>query len=460
MTVNPTGSDQAHEPGAIAFVRLPDGATWCGSIGLASLEHAVPLSADTVMNVGSVAKQITSRLVLLASNEGKLKLDTAAIDLLPRTQIEDVTVLDLIRHRGGVRDAESMLSLAAMRDLDHYTSRDLLTLAYRQRGRATPQDVFLYSNTGYLLLAEILRNVYGQPLQDIAADRIFQPLGMASAVFKADSRTVILNAAGSYSDRPDGSWISEARSVALDGPGSLWCSINDLDRWLSFLRSEWVAHPEAELPYSDLVPYLPSDHHPYLYGPGLYANAKPDDPMVFHFGHEHGFSAAVHLAHSGIEMICMSNRADLPADRLASLLLKRPDRANDEIEGAVRRVLGSRTAQIFRAADSPSSGASCEESAEADYTCVEVPGVLRLVRSGQDFHLQRRGFRDRLVQTEPPEGRTYAGPGYRLREIGAATAELPNTFLLDMDRAPGLFYRRIEPSGSSHGSSPRCPSRG
>lgn len=453
MTDNLTQPDQSAEPGAIAYVRLPSGATWCSSTGLASLEHRVPLGARTVMNVGSVAKQITARLVQIAFHEGKLRPEAAVKDLLKPVRVEGVTVLDLIGHRGGIRDAESMLSLAAMRDLDHYTSRDLLALAYRQRLRATPPGAFLYSNTGYLMLAEILRRTYGQPLQDIAAERIFKPLGMTSAVFKADPRTVIPNGASSYSGGPDGSWISEARPVALDGPGSLWCSVNDLDRWLLFLHSEWLAQHDSELPYAHRVPYMPSDHLPFLYGPGLYADASRDNPSVFHFGHEHGFSAAVHLTRSGVGVICMSNRTDLPAEGLAGLILRQRDLANLNLVDAVRQVLRPQVTQEHHAAEPMSTTALQVGSASADYTCTDVPGVLRLVHFDQAFHLLRRGARDRLVQTEPPEGRTYAGPGYRVRELDATVAELPSTFFLDMDRAPGLLYQRAEIAPQQTGKS-------
>lgn len=439
--IGPREAVRLSGPGAIAFVRSPSGTPWCAWTGAANIEHAVPLDTETVMNVGSVAKQITARLTMLAVQEGRLRLDSLVADLLPRLRVSDITILDLIRHGAGIRDAESMLSLAAMRDLDHYTSGDLLTLAYRQQRRASAAGTFLYSNTGYLMLAEILRTTYGQPLQHIAFDKIFVPLGMDSAVFTSDPRTVIPNGASSYRQNADGAWVSEARPVALDGPGSLWCSVRDLDRWLMHVRAVWISGSNSSLPFADYVPYVAADHDPYLYGPGMYADLEPDEPCVFHFGHEHGFSAAVFLARDGHTVISMSNRADLLADRLACQLARRRSEVADlDMQSVVTEVLMSRpTSQQQRTHGSSPGAEGSAEEVSAEYVSEDVPGVLRLVTNERGIHLQRRGACDHLGQPDPDGW--YGGPGYRLRPDVSGIA-LPLTFVLDLDRAPGLRYKR------------------
>ncbi|WP_372452842.1 serine hydrolase [Actinomadura parmotrematis] len=107
-------------------------------IGLANVEHGVPSGPETAFNVGSVAKQITAHLVLLADGDNPLHLDQKATELLPGLKITDITIADLITHRSGLRDVESLLSLAGFRDLDHYTAEDLRNLAYPQDRRAVP----------------------------------------------------------------------------------------------------------------------------------------------------------------------------------------------------------------------------------------------------------------------------------------------------------------------------------
>lgn len=307
------------EPGLSLLVHQPGEEPALLHTGLASLEHGLPIGPDTIFNVGSVAKQITAHLILLSASDNLLQLGQRAADLLPRLKISDVTVADLVTHRSGIRDAESLLSSCGFRDLDHYTADDLRTLAYRQDQRAVPKDRFLYSNTNYLLLAEILETVHRTTLPDLVRHRVLGPLGMHSTRFKTDPRQVIPGAASAYQATQHG-WQHTETPVTLPGPGTLWTTVGDLDRWLTHLHQHWQ-HPH-QLPWQEAVDYEPSDHEPYLYGPGLYADARPGRTAVFHYGHEQGFSAAAHVEASGLRVIALSNNAGLSTDRVTAAILR------------------------------------------------------------------------------------------------------------------------------------------
>lgn len=404
--------------------------------GLASLEHRLPIGPDTAFNVGSVAKQITAHLILLAAHDDLLRLGQQAADLLPRLKISDVTVADLVTHRSGIRDAESLLSLAGFRDLDHYTAGDLRTLAYRQDRRAVPKGRFLYSNTNYLLLAEILETVHRTTLPDLAWHRVFGPLGMHSTHFKTDPRQVIPGAASAYQATHHG-WRHTGVLVTLPGPGSLWTTIGDLDRWLTHLHQRW--HHPHQLPWQEAVDYEPSDHEPYLYGPGLYADARPGRTAVFHYGHEQGFSAAAHVEASGQRVIALSNNARLSADRVTAAILRN---LHQQSTLAPKEAL-VRTAAALLCTTSAAVRAQTtlddrtQHTEIGAFTCDQAPGILRLTRSAGTLHLWRRGTIDQITLAEPG---VYVGNGYTLT---LTSGEDPiDYFMLDLDRAPGLLYIR------------------
>ncbi|MFD0347219.1 serine hydrolase domain-containing protein [Kitasatospora aburaviensis] len=113
MSGHRLGVLRATEPGVSVLLRRPGEDAIQLHFGLANLEHAVPIDANTAFNVGSVAKQITAHLVLLAAQNGMLALDQQANQLLPELQVHDLTISDLITHRSGLRDAESLVSLLA-----------------------------------------------------------------------------------------------------------------------------------------------------------------------------------------------------------------------------------------------------------------------------------------------------------------------------------------------------------
>ncbi|MBT0774155.1 serine hydrolase [Kineosporia sp. J2-2] len=415
-------------PGLSLLVHRPGHEPFAWNTGMASLEHQVPIGPDTNFNVGSVAKQITAQLVLDASHECLLDLDQPADDLDPDLQIKDINVGELITHGSGLRDVESLLSLAGFRPLDHYTAPDLLALAYRQRERVVAADDFLYANTNYLLLAKILETVRQEPLPDLARRTIFEPLNMHNTRFCADPQQIVPNAASAY--RQIGSNWSHARTpVALPGPGSLWTTAQDLDLWLQHLHGRWRTGGQRLL-YQELLNYRASDHAPYLYGPGLYGVEDSDQPRVFHFGHEQGFSAATHLTSNGSRVVCLANGSDVSADRVATAMLENLDHP-DLLPIALKTI-----AQQTRRQPPPRSVPASSSSELGPFSCPDVPGVVRLTRSNRGLELWRRGTGDQLTQISAEQ---FSGPGYTL------TLEDPQApdrgFRLDLERAPCLAYQ-------------------
>ncbi|MFG2800559.1 serine hydrolase domain-containing protein [Streptomyces pseudovenezuelae] len=431
-----TPTDRLAQPGVILLVHPADGPLVQVHTGTASLELAAPIGENTAFNTGSIAKQITAYLCVRAAHDGLLTLDRPVHDILPNFRILDVTVADLIRHRGGIRDAETLLSLAGFRDLDHYTADDLLQLAYRQQRRAVEPGRFLYSNTGYLLLAEILTQIHGAGLQQIADRQVFAPRSMTATRFKTDPREVIPGAAASYHVTAGG-WQHQQRPVTLPGPGSLWSTAADLDRWLEHLWEEWSGSADDGLPYERHVEYQPSDHPPFTYGPGLYADPRPGRAAVFHYGHEQGFSAAAHLTRTGLRIICLSNHDGIAADQVAAAA--RAELAHT-LEADLSKLLHRQPGPPPTVADR--SGTDMPHFPLGTYACDEVPGTLRLTLSNSSLYLWRRGTPDRLTRTGAA---TYAANGYTLTLPTAPAddgAPTPDSFILDLDRAPGLQYLR------------------
>nr|BEK67495.1 hypothetical protein KPHV_47220 [Kitasatospora purpeofusca] len=428
-------ADRPGAPGLTLLARRAGQEPVSWHTGLASVEHHVPIGPGTAFNTGSVAKQITAHLVLLAARDNLIHLHQSAADLLPRLKLTDVTIADLITHTSGLRDAESLLSLAGLRDLDHYTADDLRTLAYRQRERALPEGQFLYSNTNYLLLAELLEAVHRTDMADLARRRIFDPLGMHATGFQTDPRQVVPGAADAY--RPaGGGWQHTQTPVALPGPGTLFTTAGDLDRWLGHLHQRWQ-HDNNLLPWEEVLGYQMADHRPYLYGPGLYADPRPGHTAVFHYGHEHGFSAATHLTRDGLRIVCLANTTDLAADHAAAAILRElAEHPDQEVEELLPLAAGRARRSTKATTDGHEDDGGQLPGELGGFTCDQVPGTLRLTRTGDTLHLWRRGTADRLTQTSPL---TYTGPGYTITFDAQDTV---TGFRLDLQRAPGLLYRQ------------------
>ncbi|HEV2346998.1 MAG TPA: serine hydrolase domain-containing protein [Actinocrinis sp.] len=428
---------------AIAIaMRNPDGHETYAEHGNAILEHEVPASASTVFNVGSVAKQITAYLAIRMHHARVLDLGANIRRYLPRVQIDDVTVGELITHTAGFRDAETLLSLCGYRDLDHYTADDLLNLAYRQQARAVPREQFLYSNTHYLLLAKLLEITCGTPLARLAADEIFTPLGMADTQFIDDQRTLILHAAASY-ENSNGQVRKATRPVALAGPGSLWTSTRDLMRWLLNLHQLWVSGESEHLPFGEVFAYVPADRAEFAYGPGLYATSKPAQ-SVFHNGHEHGFSASTILGRDGAAILCVANASWTPAERLISEIRRLavpPQCASDALRIALER--GTPISARERETQPSTRRSESGDTQLGVFAASDVPGRVQLLKIGKDLALVRRGTRD-LLTPLGTTGKAFCGPGFVLTlDPATGDGDAISSFMLDLDRAPRIRYTRL-----------------
>lgn len=201
--------------------------------GSANLQLGVPLSASSVFNVGSISKQFTALSVLMLAQQGKLSLDDDVRRHLP--EVPDfgtpVTLRHLLHHTSGLRDFPEVLEMAGWRRDDVNTEKDVLDMVSRQRTlNHRPGEEFLYTNTGYLLLAVVVRRVSGLPLREFAEANIFKPLGMNDTRFSDDHRAVIPRLVDGY--LPDkGGFVKWMPADDHAGSSNLFTTVGDLARW-------------------------------------------------------------------------------------------------------------------------------------------------------------------------------------------------------------------------------------
>jgi hypothetical protein len=100
----------------------------------------------------------------------------------------------------------------------------------------TPGERYLYTNTGWILAAQIVYRLTGKTLDQFAQERIFGPLGMHDTRYLADAETIIPNGAEGYAPQGGGRpGFRVARSSydgAIMGAGAVHTSVEDFGRWL------------------------------------------------------------------------------------------------------------------------------------------------------------------------------------------------------------------------------------
>lgn len=201
--------------------------------GMASLEHGVPITPDSAFGVASTSKQFTAACVALLARRGKLSLDDKLQKHIPEIPVYKypITLRHLIHHTSGLRDYLTLMSLAGMRLENKYSNEEVIALIARQKDlNFRPGSEHVYCNTGYLLLAEIVKRVSGLTLRQYAHKHLFAPLGMKSTHFQDDFTEVIKNRASGYAKDKRGYKISTSLFDTV-GDGGLSTTLNDLAVW-------------------------------------------------------------------------------------------------------------------------------------------------------------------------------------------------------------------------------------
>lgn len=288
--------------------------------GMASLEHRVPISTATVFDIGSTSKQFVAFCIAILAKKGKISLKDEVqkyITELPRYK-RPVTIANLIYHTSGIRDYLTLMELAGMRFENEYPDEEIIGLIAKQRDlNFEPGREFLYSNSGYLLLGEIVKRVSGMSLRDYAEKHIFSPLGMKNTHFHDDASMIVANKATGYVMGNGGLKVAMSMFDAV-GDGGVNTTVEDLFLWdRNFYRNR-LAGGGRGLIDKITTPGELSDGSRLDYAYGLFVNSYKGMRMISHGGAWVGYRAEIlRFPEKKFSVICLSNLGQANPTRIA-----------------------------------------------------------------------------------------------------------------------------------------------
>jgi CubicO group peptidase (beta-lactamase class C family) len=233
-------------PGAAVSVMRDNKIILKKGYGSANLEYNMPITSSTVFHIASVSKQFTAFAVLLLAQEGKLSLDDDIRKYIPEVPDfgKKITLRNLATHTSGLRDQWALLAMAGWRLDDVITKDHILKMISRQQElNFNPGDEYLYSNTGFTLLAEVVARVSGKSFADFTHDRIFAPLGMNHTLFYDDHEKIVKNRAYSFY-QAGGNYKKSVLSYANVGATSLFTTVEDISLWAMNFENPTVGNAD------------------------------------------------------------------------------------------------------------------------------------------------------------------------------------------------------------------------
>ncbi len=226
---------KAGSPGCAVAVYRNGRVSYSRGYGLANIEEDVPITSESVFDIGSTSKQFTAASILLLEKQGKLSVNDDVRKYIP--ELPDygpkITLLHLLNHTSGLRDYLTLMELAGINTDSVTTDEDALQIITRQKAlNFAPGSDWLYSNTGFFLLSIIVKRVSGKTLREFAAENIFTPLGMSHTQFRDDHTALIPDRAMAYDpkEKKDGFKL-DVSYFEQTGDGAVHTSVADLIKW-------------------------------------------------------------------------------------------------------------------------------------------------------------------------------------------------------------------------------------
>jgi CubicO group peptidase (beta-lactamase class C family) len=398
--------------------------------GLADLERDVALSPGSIFDIGSVRKQFVAAAVLLLVEDGRLSLSNDVRKHFP--ELPDyghkVTVDHLLTHTSGVRDWTGLRPLAG-------ENVDVVSLILRQRGlNFAPGEEWSYSNSGYVLLTELVARTSGMSFPDFMRKRLFEPLGMKTTASPNDLRGVIKNRALGYEKEGSGwrvgMYVGNERGSA---GGAILSTAADLVIWNDALTSGRLgAFVTEKLQEQARL----NNGRKLSYARGLMVDSYRGGTLVSHSGSAGGYSAwSGRLPAHGLSIAVLCNAdvtsASALARRVGDLFL---NAAGAETAGARSPAAVAEGPGVTGLDVSSKAGLFFSESTGEPLRLIASDGKLRIAGGPPLVAVTRDRFRN-------PRGELF----FRSQDEFELNFRSQDQFELKSMEGQTMRYRRAQP---------------
>lgn len=204
--------------------------------GVRDVGQLAPVDTQTLFAIASTTKAITAAALGMLVDEGKVRWDDPVTKHVPWFQMKDpwatreVTVRDLITHRGGLPNADYLWTGGDNPREEVIRRIRFIEPSYSFRGGYT------YHNVMYTVAGAVIEAASGMSWDDFLRQRIFQPLGMTRSVTTLAEAVTKDNRAMPHGSRGDTLRVSGNSLADGIGPaGSVWSSVADMSKWVRFL---------------------------------------------------------------------------------------------------------------------------------------------------------------------------------------------------------------------------------
>lgn len=258
--------------------------------GDAKLNPKVAAKPGMRYAIGSISKQFTAASILLLEQEGKLSLDDPISKWLPDlTQAGSVTLREVLSHTSGYQDFWPQDYVPPLM-LKPMPPQEILNRWAKKPLDFEPGTRWQYSNTNYVIAAQIVEKITKEPFFEFLHDNILKPLGLVSAVNFDKGKLTSEDASGymQYGLGPLRPAPDEGEGW-MAGAGELAMTAGDLAKWdISLINQSLLSRNSYKQLETEV---LLKDGVGTHYGLGVQVGMMNNHRMISHSGEVSGFTA-------------------------------------------------------------------------------------------------------------------------------------------------------------------------
>jgi len=316
------GLKELNVPGAAVAIVKDDEVILAKGYGLKDVENKIPMTADTLLAIGSASKAFTTFAMGVLVDEGKLDWEKPVRNYIPWFRLYDtfaserLTPRDLVTHRSGL----------PRHDLSWYNNYEatreefVRRLAYL-KPTADLREKFQYNNFMFLTAGYLVEVLTEKKWESAIRTHVFEPLAMERTNFSVEDSQKDVDFALPYREREGKIEKIPFRNISNIGPaGSINSSVNEMSHWLLVhlnggkFEGKQIIGPQtiqdmhlAHMPTGG-TPAIP-EVTPADYGLGWFVDTYKGHSRVHHGGNIDGFSALVSmLPQDGVGFVVLVNK--------------------------------------------------------------------------------------------------------------------------------------------------------
>ena len=299
-------------PGLAISIVKDDSIVFAKGYGVREAGKRDVVDAHTLFAIGSTTKAMTALSLLMASDDGAVRLDDPVQRYLPSLQLYDpvmtreLTVRDLLTHHTGLPGSDQLWSG------NDYSLDEIIRRMRFLKPAASFRNRYAYQNVQYAMAGEVLRAATGSSWSEMLQTRIWAPIGMRETVPTVAATVGLPNVASPHMSIDGKVQVIVNRPVDVVAPaGAVWSNVRDMALWMRFVLdsgrvggrrlvtdaavTDWLS-PQVVVPRDAFYPTTRlTNVRRITYGLGWFLHDYAGDAVAMHTGSIDGMSAIIGL---------------------------------------------------------------------------------------------------------------------------------------------------------------------